>query len=137
MEEQTNTVGGQAMGQTSGAFGRGGNTNNPSQHGPMPAYMQPANAGQTAPISNQQNPQVSSPNHSDSTLNQNNNVATNTTIPTVAEDSDLIEKEWVEKAKTIVEKTRHDPFLQSQGLSELRAEYLQKRYGKNLGSDGQ
>jgi hypothetical protein len=67
---------------------------------------------------------------------QNNNDAPITTVPTNADDSDLIEKEWVEKAKAIVEKTRRDPFQKSQELNKFKAEYLQKRYGKNVGSDG-
>lgn len=71
------------------------------------------------------------------TAYQNNNDAAKTTVPANAEDSDLIEKEWVEKAKAIVEKTRRDPFLQSQELNRFKSEYLQKRYGKNVGSGGQ
>ena len=70
-------------------------------------------------------------------LNINNNDASTTTNSITAEDSDLIEKEWVEKAKAIVEKTRKDPFRQSLELNQLKADYLQKRYGKNVGSDGQ
>lgn len=52
--------------------------------------------------------------------------------PAAAEDSDLIEKEWVLKAKTIVEKTRHDPYLENREISKLKADYMQKRYGKQL-----
>ena len=55
--------------------------------------------------------------------------------PAVADDGDLIEKEWVNKAKSIVEKTRHDPYEQSLEISKLRADYLQKRYGKQLKVD--
>ena len=61
-----------------------------------------------------------------------------TTNPGVAADEDLIEKEWVEKAKKVVAETRHDPYLQGQEVSKLQADYLQKRYGKTVGlpSDG-
>jgi hypothetical protein len=62
-------------------------------------------------------------------------VDNNSTVNVAAEDSDLIEKEWVNKAKTIVENTRFDPYLQNQKLSELRQEYLQKRYGKTIEKD--
>jgi hypothetical protein len=50
----------------------------------------------------------------------------------MADDNDLIEKEWVESVKNVVEKTRTNPFEQSQEISRLRTEYLQKRYGKTM-----
>ena len=49
-----------------------------------------------------------------------------------ADDGDLIEKEWVNKAKAIVERTREDPYKQSEELTLLKADYLQKRYNKTL-----
>lgn len=52
------------------------------------------------------------------------------TNPTTAADEDLIEKEWVEKAKKVVADTKHDPYLQGQEVSKLQADYLKKRYGK-------
>lgn len=52
--------------------------------------------------------------------------------PSVAADDDVIEKEWVEKAKKVIAETRHDPFLQEQAVSRLQADYLQKRYGKSV-----
>ena len=58
--------------------------------------------------------------------------------PAAAADEDLIEKEWVEKAKQVISDTKHDPYLQEQEVSKLQADYLQKRYGKTvkLPSDG-
>lgn len=50
--------------------------------------------------------------------------------PAVADDGDLIEKEWVLKAKQIVEQTRHDPYKQTKELHKFRAEYMKKRYNK-------
>lgn len=52
--------------------------------------------------------------------------------PMTAGDVDLIEKEWVEKAKKVVAQTKHDPHLQEQAVSRLQADYLQKRYGKEV-----
>lgn len=52
------------------------------------------------------------------------------TNPTTAADEDLIEKEWVEKAKKVIADTKHDPYLQEQEVSKLQADYLKKRYGK-------
>ena len=53
-------------------------------------------------------------------------------MPQIAEDNDLIEKEWVEKAKQIVEHTKHDPHLQSKEMNHMKADYLKKRYNKDL-----
>ncbi len=50
--------------------------------------------------------------------------------PAAAGDDDLIEKEWVEKAKQIVAKTRDDPHAQDEAIGRLQADYLKKRYGK-------
>jgi hypothetical protein len=54
------------------------------------------------------------------------------TNPLAASDEDLIEKEWVDKAKKIVALTRDDPFKQEQEVSRLQADYLKKRYGKEI-----
>ena len=58
--------------------------------------------------------------------------------PSAAADDELIEKEWVEKAKKVISETKHDPYLQEREVSKLQADYLQKRYGKtvNMPSDG-
>lgn len=53
--------------------------------------------------------------------------------PTIASDDDLIEKEWVDKAKKIIVETRDDPYRREQEVSKLQADYLRKRYGKELG----
>lgn len=52
--------------------------------------------------------------------------------PAIADDTDLIEKEWVEKAKEIVGKTRNDPYLQNQEINKVKADYLKKRYNKDV-----
>jgi hypothetical protein len=53
--------------------------------------------------------------------------------PIKAADDDLIEREWVDKAKRIVRDTRADPYQQEAKVSKLQADYLKKRYGKNVG----
>lgn len=50
----------------------------------------------------------------------------------VAEDKDDIEKEWVNKAKKIVEQTKTDPFLQERAVSRLQADYMKKRFNKDV-----
>lgn len=54
--------------------------------------------------------------------------------PLVANDDDLIEKEWVDKAKKIVADTRHDPYKQEEAVSILQVDYLKKRYGREIGA---
>jgi len=53
--------------------------------------------------------------------------------PAVAADDDLIEKEWVDKAKQIISDTRDDPARREKEVGRLQADYLKKRYGKQLG----
>jgi len=50
----------------------------------------------------------------------------------VAEDGDLIEKAWVQKAKSIVEQTRNDPHRQNAEINKVKKEYIQKRYQKDV-----
>ena len=57
---------------------------------------------------------------------------TNSDATASIDDNDLIEKEWVNKAKAIVERTRDDPHKQSEELSGVKAEYMKKRYDKNV-----
>ncbi len=50
----------------------------------------------------------------------------------VANDEDLIEREWIDKAKKIVEQTKTDPYQQEKEVSKLQADYIKKRYGKDV-----
>lgn len=52
--------------------------------------------------------------------------------PAIADDVDVIEKEWVDKAKKIVSVTKDDPYEQEKEVSKLQADYLMKRYGKQI-----
>jgi hypothetical protein len=54
----------------------------------------------------------------------------------IADDADLIEKEWVLKAKAIVAHTRKDPHLQNLEMTNIKADYLKKRYNKDLKTSG-
>jgi hypothetical protein len=54
--------------------------------------------------------------------------------PSMAGDEDLIEKEWVDKAKKIIAQTKDDPYRREQEVSKLQADYLRKRYGRELGA---
>jgi nucleotide-binding universal stress UspA family protein len=54
--------------------------------------------------------------------------------PLVAADEDVIEKEWVDKAKKIITETKDDPHQRTARVNDLQKDYLQKRYGKVLGA---
>lgn len=58
-------------------------------------------------------------------------------LPLVANDDDLIEKEWVDKAKKIIVETKDDPYRREQEVGRLQADYLRKRYGRELGASQQ
>ena len=54
--------------------------------------------------------------------------------PAVANDDELIEREWVDRAKKVITETRDDPYAREQRVSQLQADYLWKRYGRQLKS---
>jgi len=54
--------------------------------------------------------------------------------PAIAADDDLIEKEWVDRAKKIIADTRDDPARREKEVGRLQVDYLKKRYGKELGA---
>jgi len=53
--------------------------------------------------------------------------------PVVA--GEKIEREWVEKAKKVVDATRDDPFRQKNEMSKVKAAYIEKRFNKKLRID--
>jgi hypothetical protein len=59
-------------------------------------------------------------------------LATTDHNPAIAADEEVIEKEWVDKAKKIVAQTKDDPYKQEKEVSKLQADYLKKRYGKEV-----
>lgn len=52
--------------------------------------------------------------------------------PATAANGDVIEKEWIEKAKQIVDKTKDDPRIQSDEMARFKHDYIVKRYGKQI-----
>lgn len=52
--------------------------------------------------------------------------------PVIADDVDLIEKEWINKIREIIQHTRGNPYERARQLALLKSEYLQKRYQKNV-----
>ena len=59
-------------------------------------------------------------------------VSASTGTSLAASDEDLIEKEWIDRAKKIVEQTKSDPYQQEKEVSKLQADYIKKRYGKDV-----
>ncbi len=54
--------------------------------------------------------------------------------PRQADDVDVIEMEWVNKAKQIIEKNKDNPHAQEAAFEKLQRDYLKKRYGKEIKS---
>lgn len=53
----------------------------------------------------------------------------------VADDVDLIEKQWVERAKNIIAQTQDDPRKQKDEISKVKVEYIKKRFNKTIPVD--
>lgn len=49
-----------------------------------------------------------------------------------AHDDDVMEKEWVNKSKKIIKDTKGDPYRKEHEVSKLQADYMLKRYGKDV-----
>ncbi|MGO3702213.1 MAG: hypothetical protein ACTJG2_03445 [Candidatus Saccharimonadales bacterium] len=54
--------------------------------------------------------------------------------PLAANDDDIIEKEWVNRAKQVIVQTKDDPRAREKAIGALQRDYLMKRYGKELGA---
>lgn len=48
---------------------------------------------------------------------------------------DHIEHEWVNKVKNVVASTRDDPYQQKDQMSKVKAEYIKKRFNKQIKTD--
>ena len=52
----------------------------------------------------------------------------------VANDDDLIEKEWVDRTKKVILETKDDPYRREIEIEKLQIEYIRKRYGREIGT---
>lgn len=66
---------------------------------------------------------------------KSSSVASPKTSGLPAADKNLIEKQWVQKAKEIVAETRSDPYKQKSQMSKAKADYIQKRFKKIVKTD--
>ena len=54
-------------------------------------------------------------------------------VPFVDDVDDIeLDKEWINKAKIIADRTKDDPFRQSSELSKVKADYLRIKYNKQI-----
>jgi hypothetical protein len=126
-QAQPKESGGQALPEQHGAAPTEQQGNIALEHGisqpqgAPPAAAQFANSGQAA--TGQDDPQGGSGQSAAGTAGW---------LPQIADDTDLIEKEWVLKAKEIVARTAHDPHLQNKEMNRFKADYLKKRYNKEV-----
>jgi hypothetical protein len=58
-------------------------------------------------------------------------LASSSSSSLIADDVDVIEKVWVQKAKTIVNETKDNPHDQSAQLSNIKRDYIKKRFNKD------
>ncbi len=64
--------------------------------------------------------------------------SSSTSAPTAdltADDVDLIEKQWIDRAKAIVAETGEDPYRQKSEMSKVKADYINKRFKKVIKTD--
>lgn len=54
------------------------------------------------------------------------------TGPATAEDVDVIEPEWVDKAEEVVQKHSGDPYGEEEAVEDLQRDYLKKRYNYDV-----
>lgn len=103
----------------------------PERQGVSPERTQEAQPASTPPAQTQLPTPVQTPAPS---VTDDDGAATDDDTPAIAADEDVIEKEWVDKAKKIIESTRNDPHRQEREVGKLQIDYLKKRYGKEIGS---
>ena len=91
---------------------------------PRPSAQPPV----TAPPPQVATPHVSQPARQDS---QADDLVAD--APQTAADDDLMEKEWVDKLKSIIALTKGNPYEQARAIAALQADYLRKRHNRVIG----
>lgn len=52
--------------------------------------------------------------------------------PAIADDVDVIEKEWVDQAEEVIQATKDDPYKEEEAVEDMQIDYMKKRYGKEI-----
>jgi len=68
----------------------------------------------------------------DNSAQQQQSPGPTVTGPATAADVDVIEKEWVDKAEQVIEKTAGNPRAEEEQVEDLQVDYLKKRYNKDI-----
>lgn len=91
-----------------------GPTSAPASHDPSPAPALPTDSVAPTPSPAAPVTQLATP------------------TPAAADDVDVIEKEWVDAAQAMQEKTAGDPHAEEEGFEDLQVDYIHKRFGKDI-----
>ena len=51
------------------------------------------------------------------------------------DNPDHIEREWIDRVNNVVARTHEDPYLQKEQVSKVKAEYIKKRFNKQIKTD--
>jgi hypothetical protein len=91
----------------------------------------PAKAAPKFPVQQQADPSLQVPSVQKIPVqSQSSGYALTAGLP--AQDTDLIEKQWVDRAKAIVAQTQDDPYRQNNEMSKMKADYIKKRFNKTI-----
>jgi hypothetical protein len=74
------------------------------------------------------------PEHAQGALDvpMNSSQSSSRSAPNIAQDADIIEKEWIDAVKRVFSAHREDPYSLNEAMANLRRYYLHKRYGREL-----
>lgn len=56
----------------------------------------------------------------------------NSLTATQPQDEASLDREYVNKAKLIIEQTKNDPFVRTNEIGKVKAEFLKRKYGKEI-----
>jgi hypothetical protein len=110
-------------------------TDQPTQNGASTAQtVSPfgADAGQSIALPRSQMAAGSIKTNTNNVDSSTTNQSVNTIAKVTSYDSELIEKQWVDKAKNIISQTINDPYQQNRQLMALKADYIKQRYNKDI-----
>ena len=114
----------------------------PEQSMPQVSLPTVGESNSPNPLTNDLDPSQAKPETAGSVLYANQPLSNSTgaqpadmpsiSVPSIADDVDLIEKEWVNKISDTIHRTKGDPYERARLLALLKSEYLQKRYQKTI-----
>lgn len=100
-----------------------GGSEQPGQGGVGTAAAQATGGLASSPVPSHPIPAAGSPNPTTSSSYDS---------PMIADDVDVIEKEWVDLAQAEIKRTAGDPYAEEEAIEALQIQYLKQRYGKEI-----